>query len=279
MAGPLSLPYSHNWDSFSKGFDNQGAYYDCTFNFVGPTNWALSDTIANQMMGLPTRVGGKTIFQNGPLQHPLSPGLYCHDVRIEGIGDAVLNSNGYPSYSNGFLAHATFRSWAPEGPFQASDDPNNLQTIDGQTSILWCTQELDFETDVITLSNTNYYFTSGLQKVGGPVKIEIGLTVMKLTFHRLPYLPGNAIRSLRGQINATPFLSATRGTVRFRGGRTIRDYNVDGSCAQKVELIFVERDHDWNYTIRPNGLVWDEISDLAGNLPFTYGELNNLIQL
>jgi hypothetical protein len=275
MGTTLSQSYAHSWDTFHKGSDAQGAYYTCDFLFNG-VPWSESDSIHNQIMGLPARVGGKTVYGDGPMQHPLSPNLRAVECDIEGIGAPITNAQGYPNYDSGFVAHVKFRTitWL-------ANDPQNLNAIDPTDTppILWCTQELDFATERFTVPNHQFKWQTLNKPMGVPILVKVGITIMKLTFEQVPYMPSGPIKSLRGKVNNAPFLGGATGCVYYRGGRTIRTFLSDGTVCQRCEMVFEERDKPWVQFMRNDSMTWDTPVDGSGNKLYTAADLSPLISL
>lgn len=280
MTKQLSLPYSHSWDNFFKGIDGNGPYYRCSFYFP---DWGQSDYIANQIMGYSLRSGstnasGVSINIAG-MNHPLSPNLYAVKCDIEGVGPPQLQPyTGFPWYTMGFMAHVEFRPWV--SPTQASELQG--QSIDPSTPILWCIQSLDFHTE--TIPSWDHSFT--YQSDGSSVPAELAryknnITVMSLTFPKLPYIPMYWIKTLRNKLNKYTFLGCDPETVLFIGGRTSRHWNTDGTAVQSVELVFENRDYSWNLIPRigygPG--VWDYAVDSNGNMIYQLADFSPLITL
>jgi hypothetical protein len=274
MGTTLSEPYAHLYSDFFKGIDEQGPFYQVQYYFA---DWADSDAIINQMLGYSQYIGGTTVY-NAPHQHPLSPNLFCRSARVIGIGDAVKNSYGYPYFNAGFIVEAVYRTWANNGPFLLGTDPNGWHNIDPDTTVLWCSQELDFLTESITIPNSTLKWKTANTTTEIPVKVDVGITVMKLTFHQLPYLPMTLVREKRGRLNSTSFLGVDRGKCLFVGGSTNREVTTTGDVTQRVTLLFKERDYDWNKYLKPDGITWDFLWD-GTNYPYVYTDLNPLVQL
>ena len=273
----LTYNYAHLWETMRKGLDDQGPYYNVDYRF---DNWADSDDVANQLMGYTQRVGTTTI-RVPPHQHPLSPNLYCTDVQIEGLGQPILNTNGYPDFDSGFIAHATYRSspWILQGEV----DPGNNNQIDPSNPILWATQELDFDTEEYVHEKNQYKWLAPGEGVDGklsgiPVKVTVGITTMTITFQKLPYLPMTHVRNLRNKVNDATFLGAAKGKVLFKGGRTVREQNTDGTISQMVALTFQERTQEWNKFLRRDKLKWTYLWD-GTDFPFEEADLTPLINL
>lgn len=272
MSTTLSKRYAHCWDECYKGFDEQGLFYRVRYYF---DDWADSDQILAELIGTQT-YDGTSVVRNVPHQHPLNPYLYCRSAEIVGSGPPALNTNGYPSYTGGFFVSAVYRPAIWSGSFSTS--PQELyQQIDPATPVLWCTQELDFDTEIYTVPNHSYKFASDNKLAGIPVKLTLGITTMRLTFHSLPYLPATQLRAARGRVNTTTFLGAGAGFVLFRGGQTRRESASDGSTVQQVTLILQERDVEWNKVPRKDSLTWDTLTDGSGNNMFKTYDLNKLL--
>ncbi len=272
MGTSVSKSYTHLCADFYKGSGPEGPYYLVRYMF---NSWADADAIVNELMGLSYRVGGTTI-RNTPHQHPLSPNLFCQGARVVGVGRPALNALGFPGFDQGFVIEANYGISIPQGLLV---DPNRDHQIDTTNPpILWCTQELDFDTEVILIPQGFSQWLSDSKVVNVPVQVQVGITTMTLTFHRVPYLPTASIRSLRGKINSSTFLNASAETVLFRGAKTTREGTSDGSVSQRVTLVFQERDQSWNKTLRkPN--VWDTIVNDVGDPRYTSANLGPLIQL
>lgn len=287
----LSYNYAHCWTEMWKGIDHTSPYYRVIFKF---DDWSQSDAVANQLRGYTQRSGSVIYNQGGytirtaPFVHPLSPNLSCVDVQIEGLGNAIRNTQGYPSYDGGFLAHCEFRpiEWMSGGVTEQANQ------IDPLTPILWATQELDFDTEEY-IHETNQYtwyptniYGAGLpgdpifgQPSGIPIRVSLGVTTMTITYHQLPYLPMSTVRALRNSVNAVTFLGAPPGTIWFKGARTNRMLNTDGSVVQTVSLIFKERDIDWRKFLRKDKIGWEFITDQNNARVLPANDLSPLVQL
>jgi hypothetical protein len=270
----LTDPYAHAWTEIHKGIDTQGPYYKVTYYFE--ESWATADQMVNELLGFATK-SGQSIFWQGPHQYPLDPTgrSLCYQADVVGVGAPQLNSDGYPMYSNGFFIDALYR--VPPVPMYPQQDPENLIGIDPATPLLWASQELDFDNDFIILEKSSYKFASDGTTSTVPVRVELGITTMVITFHRVPYMPTSLIRSMRGQVNNAVFMGAAAGNVLFKGCRTKMDWNTDGSYTKSIQCIFQERTQAWNKVFRPDTLTWDTLQDGSGNGPYVAGNLSNLL--
>jgi len=275
MATTLPYNFAHCWDEMYKGCDEQGPYYEVKYVF---DNWADSDAVVNALKGVTVRTGGVTT-RNPPHQHPLSPNLYCMSARVEGIGRPVRNPQGYPGYDGGFFVRATYRAPLIEGVINPADDPFGAQQIDPATPLLWCTQELDFDTETIIVPNTQFKWASDMTASTVPLKVTVGLSTLRLTYHRVPFTPTAQMRAYRGRVNNAAFLGGAVGCVLFKGGQTRREYATDGTVTRQVTLVFLERDRPWTQTLRRDTatLTWDSIVDSTGAKAYQSANLSNLL--
>lgn len=272
---PTSLPYNyaHAVQEFRKGIDQTGPYYQVIYLF---DDWSQSDDVVNTLRGYTIRSGGFTT-RIPPHQHPLSPNLYCVDAYAEGLQPAT-GVAGYPNFTGKFTVTATYRpiTYVPGGA------PDTYNQFDASTTVLWATQELDYETEVYTIPNHTFVYQSDKKHSMVPMTIQAGITVMVLTFYQLPYLPTAAIRSLRGKVNNSTFFGVTSECLLFKGGRCTREFNTDGNITNRCALIFHERDSDkgWNKVPRHDDFsTWDTIQDASANKPYTLADFSPLIAL
>lgn len=272
----LTVSYAHRWTEIRKGIDSQGPYYKVTYYIEQP--WSVGDQVVNELLGYATKTGGSPYWQ-GPHQYPLDPTgrSVCFQADIVGVGNMIRNSDGYPEFDTGFFVEALYR--VPLIPMYSENDPNNTQGIDPATPLLWATQDFDFSTDFILLDRSQYTFTSDSSKSTVPVRIKTGITIMDITFHRVPFMPSALIRAARGCVNSSTFMGSSAGQILFKGARTHKEINPDGSYIRTVQLIFHERNQSWNKVFRPDTLAWDGLVDGSGNGPYLTSNLNNLLAL
>jgi hypothetical protein len=272
---------AHTIEYFSKGIDS--APYMHVQYYI--QNYSDVDRFINALRGAVSMTGpitGGTVTRNAPHQHPLSPNLSCVNASlVQGLGNPIINANGYPDFDGGALIAAEYRplTWDAVTP-----DRNN--SIDPTTSILYCTQEINFSTETMTIGNNTFKFSSGTASgltTGVPAKFSIPITNLVLTIHQLPYMPMQAVRSLRGKVNSTVFLGSPAGTVLFRGARSTRRFNTDGTVVQEIQLILDERNplHPWNSLPSRVTLVWAPVTDdgtSGGTKMFEVADLTPLLQ-
>lgn len=279
-----SLPaaYAHTIDYFSKGIDQRGPFYHVKYYI---DNWTDTDTFINALLGFVDNAGGSYSY-HGPHQHPLSPNLFCVSATCEGQGEPQLNSDGYPLFpdgrkAGGALITAEYRAWTP---YDFTAEQNPQMQIDPTTPLLWCTQEIEFLTELYTVPSAKVTYSSGTY-AGQPVRsysyrIRVPVTVYVLTFHRVPYLPVSTIRSLQGYVNSATFLGVGAGYLYFAGARTTREFNTDGTVVAKVQLTFHERagsasSQKWNSLPNPD-LDWTPVAGPGGQKLYPTGDFTPL---
>lgn len=281
MSTALSIAYSHTIDAYTKGIDQNGPYIRVNYKI---SNWSDTDQFCRELMGIGILTGpiaGGTITRNNPHQHPLGGGIVCISANvIEGLGNPVLNSFGYPDYDGGAIIQAEYRT--PPFDIQGSQNAINNQFDQSLTApLLYCTQELDFTTETYS-HKAKMTYQSGPASgspIDIPAKYTIPITHLSLTFHKLPYMPMTAVRLLRGRVNSATFLGATTGTVLFNGAKTTREYNSDGTIVQKLTLLFSERDalHPWNSLPSQTTATWYPVAASDGSKLFPTADLNPLL--
>lgn len=272
---------AHTIENFSKGVDGQGPWIRVQYYI---NSYADVDRFINALVGAGNLTGpitGGKVTRNAPHQHPLSPNLFCVRAElVQGLGNPVLSTSGYPDFDGGALISAEYRalSWDPI-------EVNRNNSIDPTTSILYATQEIDFSSESYTVANHTFKYSSGVLaniNTSTPAKFTIPVTELVLTYHQFPYMPMIAVRNLRGRVNTATFLGAAAGCVLFRGAKTSRDFNTDGSVTQKVQMMFAERDalHKWNWLPSPYSLTWYPVTEdgtSGGVTMFPTGDLSPLL--
>ena len=278
MPSLASIDYVHAISGFNKGIDAQGPYYNVEY-LIG--SWDNGDDFANALVG---------IGQDEPHRYPLSPNLVCTSAVVAGRGRVELNTDGYPRYQDGARITATYRSSGSGLAFGGSfsnvvlDDPGYAHQIDPATPLVWCTQELDFGSQSLSVPNTSYVWESDGASAQIPVVLDVFETTMVLTFHRRASLPTALIRATRGRLNNATFLGAATETVLFVGAQTTREASTDGSVTQRVRLVFKERDESWNKFLRPGKMPsaaasWDYLKDASTNRRFKTADLGPLVSM
>lgn len=280
MGTTLPVSYSHTVEGFTKGIDqNSGPFYRVQYKI---DNWSDADAFVNAIMGFGTATGTPpTVTRGTPHQYPQSPNLWARSaVVVAGLGNPVLNVDGHPDFEGGALIEVEYRPGNTDyGPVNYNITNNQ---IDPATPVTWATQEIDFATETYTLGKKLTYDSgpnSGAQ-TSVYATFQIPITIMVFTFHKLPYLPMTAVRNLRGRVNSTTFLGSAAGLVLFKGGRSSREFNSDGTIAQRVVLTFEERDASapWNSLPSENDPTFYPVSGAGGVKMYKLADLTPLVQ-
>jgi hypothetical protein len=244
--------------------------------------WSDRFTFANQMLGLSTQSGSSgsgSWSRSTPYQHPETPSMVATGVRLIGADTWVPNSTPI-AYINCKLL-VSFRT--PQWPYLNADDPFGFNMLSQDPAeipyLLWASQEIDFTSERILVPNRTLRFKSDLKKINTPYAVKVAIQTMSLVYHRYPTLPTPFLRQYVDSINDSVFLQCPRGTVYLEGARTTREFNFNGSAAQKLQMVFKYRQYDWNKTLREDGFTWDAVEDSAGSgtQPFTYRNFRQLL--
>jgi hypothetical protein len=277
MATLAGIPYIILDEGFSKGIDGQSPFYRCIFMI---DNWADTDSFCNALMGFGTSTGpisGITVTRGVPHAFPTSPNLYCVSATVvQGLGDLIRNVDSLPGYDGGALIAAEYRP--PPWNFSGGDNPNH--NFDAATPIAWATQELDFSSQSFTLPNSKLKFTATNDPTDVYVKFEIPITIMTLTYQKMPYLPMGVIGNLSGRVNNATFLGKPAETVLFKGAKTGREFNTDGTVVQRVSLTFEARHADFPWNSLPSGddVTFRPVTDKNGAKMYKTADFSPLVQ-
>jgi hypothetical protein len=269
------IDFVHAVVYFEKGIDSQGPFYNVEYHI---DSWSDSDSFINTLMG---------IGAESPHRYPLSPNLMCTSAVATGKGKPVTNANGTPDYDDGAIVRATYRgSGSAQGGATTNlsiDDPGYQHQIDTATPLVYCTQELDFETESIHFNADDHQlvWSSDSTKANIPLQVNVGVTTMVLTFHRRQFLPMSVVRSLRGKINSSTFLGAAAETAWFLGAKTSREWSTDGRIEQRVQLIFKEREESWNKfpRLKKTAITWEYAQATNSDRRYGTADLSPLVRI
>lgn len=270
------IDVAHGVDYFAKGIDAQGPYFRVEYLI---NSYAQSSIFVDFLLGL-VNATGTTYGRRAPHRHPLAPNLYCQSAEVvEGFGGPLLNASGLPQYAGAAKIRAEYRPWAG-GCLEMT--PNELnQQIDPATPILWCTQEIEGSVETYTLPKTSLKFISDNSPTDMPFRLNVSVMHMNLTFHQVPYLPATVLaNAMAAPVNNATFLGVATGLVLYKGFKTSREYQSDGTVAQKVMLSFARRPTGmkWNHLPRPDTLVWaGVVAQSGGGVPYNESDLGALL--
>jgi hypothetical protein len=250
-------------------------------------DWKDRYTFSNDVLGKAAASGGigSGWVRTTPYPYPGSPNMFARECSIKPEGTLITDPvNGRISYSDAIVM-VTFG--IPEATLDPSQDPFFLNSLSQDPienqSLLWATQELDFATEWISVPNSSVKFFSDYAKKNTPIAKPITKVSMSITWHNYPVLPMYILRQFADSVNDKVFLGCDKGTVKFDGAKTIREYSRDGGITQKVQAGFTWRSYDWNRFLRDDGYSWDLVIDTNSDrtnpvYTFTYRDFGALLR-
>ena len=257
--GVTPVPAVELLDGFAKGIGPGGPWVRKKYLLA----WADSDAAANAIMGLSRVVGGiaGTIYRRGPQPCPESPNLLALSVDVQPSGQPQIPAAGSgvaPGRVNYDFATVAveYGVWPYNFPDEAAQaDPYNYMTPD-QQAYPFCTFDVDYATEHVTVPNSQLLFVSDDAAVGSEVNIRVGCQTISATMNQVPYLPVQKLASLAGCVNNATFMGFPAETVLFDDAKTRRTLSTDGGLTQEVTMIFRYRAKNWNFVAR-NAYTWE----------------------
>jgi hypothetical protein len=257
---------------FTEGFSLQG----------GPVahkgflcNWNDRYTVAQGLLGLSstTHVGGSFTLQT-PAKYPEIQTIYAHEIQIQPVGRPFQGQNqlAYPQV----IVWAGYQAlpWSFEGL-----DYGFLENqIDPATPMIYCKQNLDISTELMTIPGIALKFSNG-NKVNRDYRLPIVNIDLQITFIRVPYLPAQALlaASLK-PLNSTTFLGQAAGFVLFNGAHNEQTRATDGTMTQDLTLSFSWRSIRWDFDFNPKTGTFLQVQDVVNSNPVVQSsDLNQLL--
>ncbi|MCG8586905.1 MAG: hypothetical protein MI757_19550 [Pirellulales bacterium] len=244
-----------DWIDFARSLVGEYAIVGCTFQFLPPI--AFPD--------MPNLVVSDIDVE------PFDPG------NPEGSEVSTLSSgtNRYPDAG----AKVTVR-------YQNLFDSDNTPRADlpGVPEGTYLTYEADLSAETISTPGRAWQWDDGSDEPLPPdvrPRIMVPTGAFRLVWHRVMLPPWDAIRSLRGHVNATNFVGATPETVMFCGARIRREFQfLTTGGYWRVEYQFNERTvplasgvGGWNHALQDENGGWVKVKDRAGDPPHPTGDL------
>ncbi len=266
--GPVTI--KEMYEGYEAGIDlTRGPYVNK--KYLCP-DWPSTFPVANALMG-----GG--VPPVGRHACPESTNLRCLNAVVQPKGEFDARDSGRPRF-NLPIVSATYA--IPTWSEQATDDPSANQSFPNEISpgqpYTYMDQSIDWDTETIKLPGRAYTF----QTLGGAVDTPVARTIAVAQFvlvrrwqKQLPY--ANVTAYLNKLNNAT-FLGQPAGQIKFRKARARRSAFSDGTASQEVELVFQWREYDHNMQHRPDKFLFEKIVDSAGNTPYGYSDLTQLLR-
>lgn len=222
-------------------------------------NWTDRFTVASGLLGLSstTSVGG-AITLTAPTRHPELRNCFCLSIEFEGVGK--------PAQGTTQMNYPKCIVWANYGSINftwgASDPYNN---IDPNTPFVYAEQEIDVGVEVISVPGRALKFSGDGSKLGVDFGLRIGIADIKITLHRVPYLPSANVLSRVGSINNATYLGVGAGKLLFNGVKSQTVVLSDGTRTQDLMYSFTARTQPWDYSYNAGLGTWDKVVTLTGS--------------
>ncbi len=191
--------------------------------------WDQWPSFARQLVGYYRVVGGRWVFEP-PEPFPGFPNLLVQHLRVEPFEPAVPDKqnllrprSGINRYGQaGALVEAEYRTL-----YDADNQPRSkLPKVPDGT---YLTVEIDHALETLVTPSRLWHWDDPPQNPplspDTPVGMLIPQTVLKLRWYRVAMPPWNAIRDLRGCVNATEFLDSPPETLLFLGAEVKRQFH------------------------------------------------------
>lgn len=226
-----------------------------------------------------------------PLAFPEMPNLVVADIDVEpfdpdnpqGSDVSTLSSgtNRYPDA--GAMVIARYRNL-----FDTENTPRaDLPSVPEGT---YLTYDADLASETVATPGRTWQWDDGSGDLLPPdvrPRLVVPTGAFRLTWHRVMLPPWNAIRTLRGHVNATQFVGSPAETVMFCGARIRREFQfLETGGYWRVEYQFNERTvplasgvGGWNHVHKDDDGGWVRVKDAAGDLPHPTSDLSSLFQL
>jgi hypothetical protein len=249
-----------DWVDIARSLVGEYALVDCVFEFVPPLEFP----------DMPNLVVSEIDVE------PFDPG------NPEGSEVSTLTSgtNRYPDA--GAKVTAQYRNL-----FDTDNTPR--ADLPGVPEGTYLTYDADLSSETVATPGRTWQWDDGS---GDPLppdvrpKLIVPVGAFRLTWHRVMLPPWDAIRDLRGHVNATSFVGASAETVMFCGARIRREFQfLESGGYWSVEYHFSERTvplasgvGGWNHVYKDDDGGWERVKDAAGDLPHPTGNLALLFQ-
>lgn len=281
----ITVDYKQLPNDYEEGMGSDGLYARRAYL----TAWGDRFTFVNNVLGVSGMKAAGTGWQiqNIPYRYPLSPNLFARNARISPANEQGFSVDGPTGAIMTAAQKEISFEWAridvefrtPNWNYTSDQDPFNLNTFgtspEEQAALLWAQQEIDQAAEWVQIPSSSSYWVSnnaGLQgqQTNIPMSRRVNVVTMNLGFERFPYLPVNWLTNYNDTLNRNTFLNQAPGTVMFCGAKTRREFNADGSVAQKLWFTFKCRPQaSWNSFVS-GPTTWDYISNSASGTTYTY---------
>ena len=263
-------------DELIEGFEEGASRSGLVAQKAYVCDWDSRYGLANGLLGLASGAGGVggSISLAQPHAYPDSPNLYALEVSIRGKGKCTQGAK----QQRWEKAIVTAKYGVPEYQTAAGDDPGGMHSIDPASPYVYCTQEMEFGGEYVTIPASALKFSDGTV-IKQDQSLFIATVELSITLQKLPWLPAATILANINKLNNASFLGCATGKLRFDGAKTQRTSSTDGTRTQEVHYKFTYRPvADWNRSYHPNGTSgWVEVQDKNSSPLLSYADLSALI--
>jgi hypothetical protein len=223
-------------------------------------DWTDRFTVAKGLLGLATTTGvGGAITLVSPSRHPELYNCYCTGVEFQPMGT--------PSQGTYQVTWPKVIVWASYGSLTFNWGTASIpyMDIDPSTPFIYAEQQIDVGCEVITVPNKGLRFATSLRRLDQDFGFRIALVDMKITLHRVPYLPGAAIIAKAGAINDATYLGVSAGQLLFNGASNSLQLGADGTWTQDITYSFTARQYPWDYSYDGVAKAWRKVVQTDGS--------------
>lgn len=222
-------------------------------------DWDDRFTVAKGLLGLSSTTGvGGTITLTAPSRHPELLNCFCTSVEFEGKGKPFQGSTqlAFPKCIVWGIYSSVNFTWGAPSPYM---------NIDPTTQFVYAEQEIDVAVEVLTIPGRSLRYYGTIRPVRQDFGLRIGIVDLKITLHRVPYLPGQAILQKAGEINDATYLGVGPGKLLFNGAHNRLQVLSDGAYTQDITYSFTARTQPWDYAYDAVSSSWKRVVQIDGS--------------
>ncbi len=225
-----------------------------------------------------------------PAHYPDFPNVLVNELRIEPLDrNSPLGLTPLVDFSSGTNEFEFARITARYKNFEMGTDGGRKPTVPNGTILSYSS---DLASEYLPVPGRTWRWNmTGNPQVSDDLSpgVLIPCEDIHFAWRRVPLPPWDAIRDLRGQVNADTFLGHAAGTMLFLGARVQHDFQVTDTGLWRIDYHFKVKELrstadstlrlGWNHYYRPQadaGEHWLSIQDAEGNFPYPAGDFASL---
>lgn len=216
--------------------------------------WVNRYALINTLIGSSVTSGGITTI-NQPHAYPDAGWMYVKSIAVGKEGVPLVGANGMIAYP-----------WARLTVTYGPKDPGGGDAIEvGE-------ENLDFSSEIFTFSRDIPSFKWSSDNKDVPAEASPGKIIPIIAFSktkkRISQLPLTTLFAIsQAPVNASEYLGASAGKLRFCGARTSRVLAIGGTETWTMTCSFEFRPIPWNYMFRPSTGIFEAIVTKNGGAP------------